>query len=332
MSPFLRYDSPLSRRAAVGVGIAGAASTVKQANAAETWQPDFQSPKDNLKAFVKLTSRLDGKPIVGWYGGVVFGVVGDTDILKPLFGLEGFGTGICEPLPNGTYKSSWKEVGFYKDLKTDKIIERWDNPYIGETVETLHIQNEAAVNGILADHYPDVTKFAPLGEPGSLMMEFPNYQRYDDPTRPFVLPWSVVGDTVSVWNDVRARVKNVLDPAVYVRESTGTHIRVMESFQYIGSMKELTDDGLQSANYTGAWNRIAPWLPWMLMGQKPGHMFYRCTTKKLEKFEQLPKSILNYTEKNFAKYLDYNTPWRLPNESSYEVYKKLRKPMPPRAA
>jgi hypothetical protein len=310
---------------------AGLAAVPMGAQAAPPrWVPDFTDPKQNLKAYVKLTTRLDGKPVVGWYGGVVFAVLGATEILKPLFRLEGFGTGLSVPQPDGTFRYSWKEVGLYQDLKSGEIIEDWYNPFIDEKVSVLHIQNTAAANGILADRYPDMARFAPLGEPGSLQMEFPNYPRMDDPGRPFVLPWDVVGDTVNVWNDVRARVKNVLDPNIYVRESTGTHIRVMESFQYTGSMQELTDESLPGAAYTGAWNRIAPWLPWMLMGQRPGHMFYRCATKKLDRFEQLPRGILAYAEKNLPQFLDYNTPWRLPSESSYEVYKKLRKPVPPR--
>lgn len=327
------YDSPLSRRDAFGsmaatggLGMAMMQGMTMPAHAA--WTPDWDNPKDNLKAFVKLTARLDSKPFVGWYGGHVFGVVGQTDILKPLFGLEGFGVGQMTAQPDGTYKSSWKEIGLYKDMATDEIIETWTNPYIDEKVDVLHIQNEA-VNSIIADHYPDLSTMAGVGEPGSLVFEMPNYRRAKDPARPFVLPWSVVGDTVSVWNDFRGRVKNVLDPKTWPRESAGEYIRVSESFLNTGSYKELCNDNPNMAA-TGAWNRLAPWLPWMLMGQSQGFLFYRCSTRKLEKFEELPPKILKYAEKNLAKYLDYNTPWKLPNESSFEVFKKMRKPTPPK--
>jgi hypothetical protein len=172
---------------------------------------------------------------------------------------------------------------------------------------------------------------AVLGEAGELRMEFPNYTRADDPTRPFVLPWTVVGDQVAVWNDFRGRVKNVLDPKVYVRESTGEYIRVSEFFLNMGSMTLLMDEGISSVPSTGAWNRLAPWLPWMFMGRSPGHLFYRATTQKLAKFEQLPKHILDYAEKKFPQYLTYDTPWRMPNESSWDVYKKLKRPAPAKA-
>jgi hypothetical protein len=333
------FDTPLSRRnlvggaamAGAGVGFAAAMGAmpglVPEAQAA--WQPNYDDPEDNLKALVKLTSDLSGKPIVGWYGGHVFAVVGD-EILKPLFGLEGFGTGMSVQQPDGTFKSSWKEVGFYKDLVTGKIIENWNNPYINEKVEVVHIQNEA-VNTILAPNYPDYTKMALLGEAGQLKMEFPNYTRPNDLTRPMVLPWTVVGDQVAVWNDFRGRVKNVLDPKEYVRESTGEYIRVSEFFLNMGSHKLMMDEGVANVPATGAWNRLAPWLPWMFMGRAPGHLFYRCTTKKLNKFEELPKHILDYTEKKFNAYLNYDTPWRMPNESSWEVYTKLKKPAPVKA-
>jgi hypothetical protein len=66
----------------------------------------------------------------------------------------------------------------------------------------------------------------------------------------------------------------------------------------------------------------------MLMGRHPGDLFYRCTTTKLAKFDDLPKDILAYTEKNYPDYLDYKTPWKMPNESSWEVYMKEREPQP----
>jgi hypothetical protein len=330
------FDTPLTRRDAFsiattaggGLGFAAAMGAIPgmMPAAQAAWSPNFEDPKDNLKAFIKLTSDLSGKPIVGWFSGHVFGVVGD-EILKPLFAVEGFGTGMCVAQPDGTYKSSWKEIGLYKDLKTGKVLDRWTNPYTNETVEVVHIQNEA-VNTIQAPNYPDFSKMALLGEAGQLKMEFPNYTRTDDPTRPFVLPWTVVGDQVAVWNDFRGRVKNVLDPKVYVRESTGEYIRVSEFFLNMGSQKLLMDEGVANVPSTGAWNRLAPWLPWMFMGTAPGHLFYRATTQKLSKFEELPRPLLDHAEKNFAKYLDYDTPWRMPNESSWEVYKKMKKPAP----
>lgn len=327
----ISIDSPVDRRTALGLlgagALLGGTSSARAADADRSKIQttfDFSDPKDNLTAYVKLTSSLDGEPVVGWYSGMLFGVMND-DILKPLARLEGFGVGKCVRQSDGTYKSSWKEVGYYKDVATDKIIERWRNPYTGEDTEVLHIHN-ASVSTVLAPQYPDFSKMPGL-EGRGVKMEFPNYTRASDPSRPFVLPWTVQGDTVYLWNDFRARVKNALDPKVWVRESTGEFIRVSEFFQYVGSLAELQNPDLPRVAATGTWNRLAPWLPWMLMGGQPGHIFYRCNTRKLERFEQLPKDILAYTQKHYPQYLVYETPWKMPNESSWEVYKRERKPV-----
>lgn len=328
-------DSPLTRRSAMtllgaGTMAAGSLLATGAAKAAKRkLRFDFDDPHHNVTAFVKLTSSLDGAPVVGWYSGVLFGVVGE-EILRPLVRLEGFGVGQSVKQPDGTYKSSWKEVGYYKDIVTERIIETWHNPYIGERTEVMHIHNRA-VNSIVSAQYPDVQAMqGTLGE-GGLTMEFPNYTRANDPARPFVLPWEIRGDSVYLWNDFRGRVKNVLDPKAWVRESTGEYIRVSEFFQNVGSLAELTDPDLPRTAATGAWNRLAPWLPWMLMGGREGHLFYRCNTRKLTRFEELPQDVLAYTEKHYPEYLVYETPWKLPNESSWEVYKRERKPAPVRS-
>ncbi|MEL7030446.1 MAG: DUF1838 family protein, partial [Pseudomonadota bacterium] len=70
----------------------------------------------------------------------------------------------------------------------------------------------------------------------------------------------------------------------------------------------------------GGWQRIANWLPWMLMGQAQGHLFYRAHTKALTGVEEIPADIRAYAEKNYPKYFEAPTEWVTPNVSSFEVY------------
>ena len=314
------FDSPLNRRGTLkllGAGALTALSPAVRAAGRQTF--DFNDPADNLQAFVKLTSSLADEPIVGWYSGMVFGNV-PGEILKPLLRLEGFGVGETVRQENGSYRSSWKEVGYYKDVQSGAILENWTNPYNGEVCRVMHIHNEA-VNTVLSTRFPELP---PLSETKDFTMEFPNYTRNGTE---FVLPWQIMGSHITLWNDFRGKIKNVLDPNVWKRESTGEYIRITEMFQFVGDYQQLTDPARDRIDYTGAWNRLAPWLPWMLMGRHPGELFYRCTTTKLSRFEQLPPDLLAYTEKTYPAYLDYKTPWKMPNESSWEVYMKEREPV-----
>ena len=50
---------------------------------------------------------------------------------------------------------------------------------------------------------------------------------------------------------------------------------------YATDLDELHDKSVPSLKPYGSWNRVAAWLPWMLMGQSEGHLFYRSHTLKL---------------------------------------------------
>jgi hypothetical protein len=126
--------------------------------------------------------------------------------------------------------------------------------------------------------------------------------------------------------DVNLAWKTPLDPKVWKRESPGEMARVSEYQQWRVDANELSDRSVPSLKPYGSWNRIAAWLPWMLMGQRPGHLFYRSHTLKLDRVEDLPKHVLAYTEKRFPKYLTPPEKWTEPNVSSFEMYARDRKP------
>ena len=92
--------------------------------------------------------------------------------------------------------------------------------------------------------------------------------------------------------------------------------------------RELTDRSIPSIRTYGSWNRIATWLPWTLMGQRDGQLFYRSHTLKLARSEDLPPDVQAYTEKRLPKYLRAPDRWEEPNVSSFEVFARDRKPKP----
>ncbi|MCU0757613.1 MAG: DUF1838 domain-containing protein [Steroidobacteraceae bacterium] len=339
--------SRLSRRAALGgLGIAGAglaaglAAAASPAPAAANPAPpatptgkvgpagtrarkpiDFDDATANLDAYVKLVGDVGGKDVVGAFSGHVFGVV-ESRILRPLFGFEGFGIGRYERQPDGSYRNIWREVGYYKDIESGRILERWPNPYSDETVDVLHVQNDP-VNLVVTNQVP---QFPP--KPG-LEFRFGNYGR----DQAFILPWLVdrAGDWASCMYDVHGRRPNPLPPAQWPRESSGEFLRVSETFQMGGPLSQLEDPEVTSVRQVGGWQRIADWLPWMLMDQRPGHLFYRCVTRKYGRVEDLPRHVLDYTERHFPQFLKAPDGWVAKNVSSFDVYKAQRKPAPPRA-
>ncbi len=269
-------------------------------------------PTHNAEVLARMNLGIDPGTNYGWFKGRVFAVIGDEQVIQPLFDLEGFGANRMESLGNSRYRSLHREVGYYKDLRTGQIMETWANPMLGgETVEVSHIHNNP-VNSIIGP-----TIEAKLGE--GMVTEFP-----------LRLPWTMMGDLAMTSFDVNTRWKNVLDPKEWPRESSGQeYVRVSEYLQFVAKRADLENwRSVQRIESHGAWQRIGTWLPWMLMGNKPGHLFYRSHTKSLASVDELPKDIRAYTEKRYPIYMDAPEKWVEPNVTSFEVYKLENKPKP----
>jgi hypothetical protein len=322
-------DTALSRRDLFATPLLGAsafaalslANASAQAKNTPTRKLDLGDPNEpgfnprnahhNAEVYARMQLGVDGKSNYGWFKGRVFAVVGDDQIVQPLFDLEGFGTNRNIRQADGTYRHQHREVGYYKDLRTGQIMEKWRNPFIDEDTDVFPINNDP-VNAILGP----VIK-AKLGE-GQNVTEFP-----------LMLPWTMMGDLAMTSSDVNLRWRNVLDPKVWVRESTGPYVRVSEYLQFYANAADLKNwRNLERIKQHGAWQRLGSWLPWMLMGGRKGHLFYRCHTKALDNLDELPRDIYAYTEKRWPKYLEAPETWVEPNVTSFEVYARDRKPVP----
>lgn len=271
---------------------------------------DPSDPMQNAEVLARMNLGIDPGTNYGWFKGRVFAVVGDDEVITPLFDLEGFGANRMEPLGDARFRSLHREVGYYKDLRTGQIMETWKNPMLdGEEVKVSHIHNDP-VNAIIGP-----TIEAKLGE--GQVTEFP-----------LRLPWTFMGDLAMTSFDVNTRWQNVLDPKEWPRESNGSeYVRVSEYLQFVVNRADLDNwRNLTRIPNHGSWQRLGTWVPWMLMGNKPGHLFYRSHTMALNSTDDLPADIRAYTEKNFPKYLEAPETWVVPNETSFEVYKKENKP------
>jgi hypothetical protein len=309
----------LTRRSAL-LGLGGLGATAVLAASATTGTTsqkkslnlNFAKPEDNLTAWVKLVGNLkDGEESCGYYSGVQYGDVGPQEVIKPLFRVQGFGMSRVTRLADGRYENLHREVLYYLDLKEDRILDEWKNPLTGETVSVFQTHNDP-VNSYYATSFRQTfgTK-----ESGVQTVEFP-----------FILPWEIFGDRAAVSFAVNTRWPTPLPPAKWPREQFGDWYRTSEYFQLHASLAELNDPDLLKVPYTGAWQKIAPWHPWMLMDNRPGGIVGITNVFSLNSVEQLPPHVLAYTEKNFPKYLHAPTTWTAPNMTTWETFANERKP------
>lgn len=279
---------------------------------------DLRTAAGNVTGYARLTSDLDeSKQRLGWFKGYVMGVR-PGEAIRDLFGFQGFGASRLETQPDGGIARVLREVGYYTDLHSGEILEEWHNPYIDETVSTVPIANDP-FNSVIRDHYGPPPQFGGLNK--------------DDirQPRPFILPWRQRGERLEMERHIHLYYKGALDPEVWVREASGDMVRVSEFFAYHLKGADMQNPELTNLPLHGVWNRTTPWLPWMLMGQAPGHCQYACFMGSGQDLEQVhSRALLDYTEKHYPKY--FNAPETYspdtPSLSSLELYSMEQTPAP----
>jgi hypothetical protein len=272
---------------------------------------DFNDPAQNLKAFARVFVDIDPtKVAVGWFGGTVYSVIGDSSKIEPLIGIEGIGLTRTRPGDSGVYQVFNRELAFYKDLRTDDFIDNWTNPLNGESCEIFPIQN-MTVNA-------EMSPIMKMDMEGT-MVEYP-----------FLPPWTFLGGYANSTFEIHASLPSELKPDKWPRESSGPMTRISEMFMRSCRIDDLANEDLTSVSYVGTWTRLSSWFPWMLMGQAEGHLYFRCYISKFNDLESLPATFLAKAEKEHAAYLEPPSfdSWGQRNDSTFNMWKKLRKPVP----
>ena len=270
---------------------------------------DLMTGPGNKVGYARLNGDLDeSKQKYGWFKGFIMAIRPNKPILDAL-GFQGFGVSRLEKQADGSYAKILREVGLYTDLRTGEVLEEWKNPMTNENVRVVHIANDP-FNYVIEDHFPEPPKFGDLNQE-------------EIPKIPFILPWQQRGDRLDMEIHINLFYPNALDPKKWVRESNGPMVQVSEGFAYHVDATKMQDANYTTLPYSGTWNRITPWLPWMHMGQTPGHMMYSAFMGSGEDLEQVhSRQVLDYVEKHYPKYFtapetyDPNTP----SLSSLELY------------
>ena len=240
----------------------------------------------------------DGKARFGtWEGRAYSRVQGEKD--RHLFNVIGINTRQCttveDPEKGEGFRSVSREVMFYLDPETGEIIDNWENPFTGGTVEVVHVANDP------------VNMHAPMFAVGR-------------GGKPLKLEFQRSGDVLVNRAEVPLFYNNPLggDYQKYV----GGAYHAMEIFNNFYDADEmLNSDSIAFSRM--AWTRISQWLPWMEMGSRPGVMIVNATGFSTFELGDLPEGLVKDLEERYPLYL---TPPpsddHRPNETSWTVFKQ----------
>ena len=315
----MRFGAAAAVAGATALTSGCATSTAAPAAASGNRMPmNFKDPIWNRDTQARMDGDLDpAKQVLGWSNGVVLGVR-DNEKVRPLFRYEVFSTNRMVRQPDGNFIRLNRELVFYRNIETGKLMDQWLNPYSGETVRVVDIANDP-FNYRLTEFFPDPPSYGGLNAADR------------PPRRPFLLNWVKITDAVaSVEIDIHLYYPSALRPEKWPRESPGPMSRVSEMFRYFVNIADLENPALTHVPYHGNWSRITPWLPWMLMDQGPGHCLYVGTIASRTSLDDYEPDVIARVKERYPRWLNAPTEWSEPSLSSLEHYAREQTPQPPR--
>jgi hypothetical protein len=233
---------------------------------------DLAAPQDALTALIKMRGSLLPEDVPHWYYGTIYGVLPGKTPLR-MVDFEGSEIDYYERQPDGSYHGYAATASFFRDTRTGKLIDVFDNPITGK-------RNAVRPNTIsIKAHYI-------YSENG--------YKRSDDP-RP-------LDENASIADTLQWRELND-DIWLTTRRAYPAGFAMAEHQLIRGSLAELHDPNTAKVYTTAAPTFVAPWLHWMNMKDHPGHTVWVGPAKKLDRVEDYPRELLTLMEKHFPEKL-----------------------------
>ena len=265
--------------------LAGTAAVLMTGSLASETQARTLDPSDPVDA-LEISKRFqcgekDGETATWHFTGNVYSrVPGEPDRL--LFKGEGFNIRRCVAVEDPVRGKGWRiisrEAVIHLDPKTGEVVNQWENPWTGETVDIMHIHNDP-VNS--RPSFPVNSDGSPFSIP-SLRVE-DGYV-----FMPFEVPLFYTNPLAGDYQD-----------------DVGNKYHAMEIFNFMGTEQDVLDASKPTAYPIIAWTRISQWAPWMKMGGRPGLMVFNFTGRKLPGgFDELPEVLKTEIRANFPIYED----------------------------
>lgn len=221
-----------------------------------------------------------GVPRYGmWEGKMYSRAPGERD--RHIFNVIGINTRQCErhndPVRGEGYRSISREIMVYLDPKTGEILDRWRNPWTGETVEVIHVANDP-VN-----------------------MRQPSFLRGTD-GKPITVSLRQYDDTMVSSREVPLFYENPLGGAY--QEYVGGTYHAMEIFNtYYKAGDFLDAKRVRISESRISWQRISSWLPWMKMRDRPGVMIFNATGFSTFDKTRIPPRLMQVLTSRYPEYL-----------------------------
>lgn len=196
------------------------------------------------------------------------------------------------------FRSVSREIMAYLDPETGEIIDTLANPWTGEEIDIIHVANDPV------NMRETRWEFDENGETDASI----DLRRY--------------GPLTARSSEIPLFYKNPLG-GEYQQYVGGTYhaMEIFDSFYNTEALFDADETSIGKSHL--AWVRVAKWLPWLEMGDRPGWMIFNATGFSTFDRSEVPERLVRILDE---RYPGYWTPPPLddtrPNETSWTVFKK----------
>ena len=311
MSELISRRHLLKRGSVAAVATAVAATAPRDAGAARRRPIDLSSPVGNVTAYLKLRASTVTQDVFYWFTGTLdLAVAGEP--VKPIVRVESLILRRTEKVGDLAWNVIDWEAALYRDLITGDYLEpdaEIQNPHTGRSVRPLHYR-EGPVRFRFTEREPRI-----IGSRDVM----PNTGK------PFAYPWRIVAGDLYMTKSSYIRAPNWLQPADWPLESSGPQIFVAAHSTLKAPLAEIENPRVASARTDFFYTATSGWLPWMLMGQTPGHVIWAESGRKLMSLDEAPAEQVAMLRRVHPDWFGRPEPW--PEFTNmYMQYKATRKP------
>lgn len=257
-------------------------------------------PGTYLRDYLRIRSDLSGKDSVYHIQGKVYSLIPGEKSME-LFAYDAFQISRIVETEAG-FRLLAREAGVFRDHRTRQILHSWRNPFTQETLPIIHIWNDP-VNQVFeyeANTLPFIRQFLPSTELEDKVV----YHSEIFPFYPHVLPRRLFGEYVQSDYFQSAELHEFSAEKAALADSLASWVPAEVSFTW-----------------------IAPWLPFMKMGDREGQLLFVCRGTKLEEgFAALPQDLQEYVRTTNPAFTEAPTEFSEPNINPWSYFRILQEP------
>lgn len=254
------------------------------------------SPEEYLRDYLRVRADTGGAESVLYLQGNVFSMIPGEKSME-LFAYQGYTISRLETTETG-YRLLGREVGLFLDHRTGRIMETWRNPFTQESLPVIQIWNDPVNQSF----------------------------EYDANTLPYIrqfLPSTKLGESVVYHSELFPFYPHVLSQRLYGEYVQSEYFQSAEFYEYRTRLTDLADSLATSVPAEISFTWFAPWLPFMKMGDREGHLVFVCRGYKVASLAEIPELLRKTVMQHNPAFSRAPAVYSEPNMTAWSYFKKL---------